>query len=185
MLVYGQVEECYIPASFKISRQINLKNKEILLQRNVNPKARTRFSLYAVKFKRNYILLDLKLANSIIYQQLHRRYFSFLGIRSNVRREKNFYNYKCDLFLEDTKTVIEIKTFITEENSGYFPSIYSKRAIMQLNAILCLLKKGYRACYIVLSMNPYLNSLCLREDDTEYCYIFRKCLSEGMVFKCY
>lgn len=80
--------ECYIPASCKLSKLIDLTGKEVILQPVESKKARTDYSVYAARLGRYYVLLNLAEANRILETQLHRRYFSFLGKRKKVHREK-------------------------------------------------------------------------------------------------
>ena len=100
-----------------------------------------RYSLHAVKIGRQFVLVNLSEVNRIFSEQIYRRRFSFLGSRKNVCREHIVRGYKADLFIEDSSTLIEIKTLLASERSARFPSIDSKRSIGQLLKLKELLQK--------------------------------------------
>ncbi len=180
VLVEGQEVECYIPASCKLSRFVNLVGKEVLLTPVEKKDARTRLALYAAKLGRSYVLLNLAEANRIVEEQLNRRYFSFLGARKIVQREAVIKGYKADLFIQDTQTVIEIKTLLSFEKEGLFPSVKSERAVKQLEKISELLDCGYRVCYMVISLNPSVKQVAVNREMEEYYQLFQKCREKGM-----
>lgn len=175
--------ECYIPVSCKISKLVDLNGKEVVLQPVENINARTKFSVYAARLGRYYVLLNLAEANRVLEAQLHRRYFSFLGKRKKIYREKVIEGYKTDLYIGDTDTLIEVKTLISFEEEGSFPSMASIRAEQQLEKLSELLDMGYNVVYIVMSLNPKVKSIGLNNDFGRYCQLFRTCLDKGMEVK--
>lgn len=132
---------------------------------------------------RYYVLLNLAEANRVLEAQLHRRYFSFLGKRKRTYREKVIESYKTDLYIEDTNTLIEVKTLLSVDEEGVFPSITSTRAEQQLEKLSELLDRGYNVVYIVMSLNPKVKSIVLNNEYGRYCQLFRTCLDKGMEVK--
>lgn len=175
--------ECYIPASCKIGKLVDLTGKEVVLQPVESIKARTDYSVYAARLGRYYVLLNLAEANRVLEAQLHRRYFSFLGKRKRTYREKVIESYKTDLYIEDTNTLIEVKTLLSVDEEGVFPSITSTRAEQQLEKLSELLDRGYNVVYIVMSLNPKVKSIVLNNEYGRYCQLFRTCLDKGMEVK--
>lgn len=180
VLVDGQEVECYIPASCKLSRFVDLTGKKVLLTPVEKKNARTRLALYAAKLGRSYVLMNLTEANRVVEEQLHRRYFSFLGSRKKVQREAVIEGYKADLFIQDTQTVIEIKTLLSFEKEGLFPSVKSERAVKQLEKISELLDGGYHVCYMVISLNPSVKQVAVNPELEEYHRLFQDCIKKGM-----
>lgn len=178
----GNLEICYIPSSCKLSRLMDLSGRETLLLPVKKKVARTRYSVFAVKGSTSYILLNLGECNAILQKELHRRYFSFLGKRTKLHREANIAGYKADLFIEDTNTIIEIKSVLSSEKNSMFPSVHSRRTLLQLEKISKLLDRGYAVCYIFASVNPKTKVLYIDEANTEYCELFRECVSRGMQY---
>ena len=81
---------------------------------------RTAYAVYAVKYGKQYIMLNLAQANRVIETQLSRKYFSFLGKRKNSSHEVCIDSYKTDLYIQDTDTVIEIKSILSFEKKQCF-----------------------------------------------------------------
>ena len=187
VIVDDKIEECYIPSSCRLDNFLELSGKEILLVKNKNANSRTRLSVYAIKYRQNYILLRSSEANEIIMDSMHRRMFSFLGERSAIEREFFVEGYKADIFIPKTQTIIEIKSIISTRNDAFFPTVYSERAVEQLKKIGMLLKKGYKIVYIFVSLNPYVRSISISDDvkENEYKNLFLKCVKEGMLVKAY
>lgn len=178
--INGEDTVCYVPSSCKLSNFLDLTNREVLLLPNSSKTARTKYSIYAVKIGRNYILLNLSYANKIVEQELCRRYFSFLGKRKNICHELTIEGYKTDLYIKDTNTIIEIKSILAFEKVAKFPTIYSERAINQLHSILKLLDRGYKVCYIFISMNPIVRKVIINRSIIEFYNLFMECISKGM-----
>lgn len=185
--VDGKNEECYIPSSCRLENFLELAGKEVLLKENQNKNARTRLTVYALKIKQNYLLLRTSEANEIVAGALKSRRFAYLGKRSSIDRECNIEGYKADIYLPDTKTIIEIKSIITPGKTAIFPTVYSERAIDQLKRVKSLLRKGYKVVYIFVSLNPYVKSVSLSEDSkqAEYKKLFLECVDDGMTYKAY
>ena len=171
---------CYIPSSSRLENYIDLKNQRVLLIPTESKDARTKYAVFAIRKKQNYIILNTSIPNRVIGEELHKRRFSFLGKRKNVVREKRIDGYKTDLFIEDTNTLVEIKSIITNENNAAFPTVHSDRAINQLIRISKLLDKGYNALYCFASLNPYVKKITVNKDESEYYKLFKECVDKGM-----
>lgn len=181
--INGEDVVCYIPSSCRLSNFIDLTNRTVLLKPVLTPNARTKFSVYALKYGRNYILLNLSQANRVIEEQIYRRYFSFLGKRKTVFREVKIQEYKSDLYIKDTNTLIEIKSLLCFEKCGIFPTVYSERAISQLKKILVLLNEGYKVCYMLISLNPQVKEVVINHNIDDYYNLFCQCVDRGMEFR--
>lgn len=177
----GDAIECYIPSSCRLSNFLSLEGKEVLLKKTQGKKTRTEYAVYAVKFRRNYLLLNLSQANRAVENEIHRRIFENIGSRKQVSREVTVEGYKSDLYIHDTKTIIEIKSILSTEKKGVFPTVFSERAINQLRRILQLLTKGYKVCYMLVSLNPYLEFVELSKVELEFRNLYLECIDRGML----
>ena len=180
--IAGEEVTCYIPSSCRLSNFIDMTGGMVLLRPIETPNARTPYAVYAVKYRKNFILLNLAQANRIIEAQIHRRYFSFLGMRKNVQREYKIGNYKTDLFIHDTNTLIEIKSTLSFSRKSIFPTVYSERAVKQLKEISRLLDEGYHACYILVSLNPSVKEIVINAEVKDYYNTFMECIEKGMTY---
>lgn len=178
----GKNETCYIPSSCKLSNFIDMTGRTVLLKPIETPSARTSFAVYAVKYRKSFILLNLAQANRVIEAQLKRRYFSFLGPRKKVSREYKIGSYRTDLYIHDTNTLIEIKSTLSFSKESVFPMVYSERAVKQLKEISRLLDEGYRACYVLVSLNPCVKEIVVNSEVEDYYKTFMECVEKGMTY---
>lgn len=181
--INGEAIECYVPSSCRLENFIPLKGRTVFVVPNQSPKARTRYSVFAVRVGHQVILLNLSRANRIVEEGLRGRRFSFLGPRATVYHERTVAGYKCDLFIADTNTLIEIKSLLSLGEIAFFPSIYSERSIKQLSEIYSLLQKGFRVAYLLVSMNPHVRKIQISADDEAFSTLFRGCIERGMVVR--
>lgn len=180
----GEDVVCYVPSSCHLSNFLKLEGKQVLLVPTQAQNARTKFALFAVPYKRNYILLNTSMANRAVENSLQSRRFSYLGKRKTAIKEHTIDGYKADLFLPVSNTVIEIKSVISLGSTGHFPTVYSERTLKQLDLMLNLLHKGYKVCLIIVSLHPYIKELQI-ENHTEFYAALKKCIDSGLVFKAY
>lgn len=178
-------ELCYLASSCHLGRFVDLNGCRVLLTPVDSARAKTRYTVFAADIGGQWILLNLGYANRVVEAQLHRRMFSFLGKRQNLSREHRIGKYKADLYIHDTKTLVEIKCTLTDSKRAIFPSMKSKRAIEQLREISHLLEEGYRAAYILISLNPKVRSFSLNSEAEEFSQLFMECLRKGMQCKAF
>lgn len=175
----GENNICYVPSSCHLSHFVELAGKEVLIVPNLSKKSKTKYSLFAVPYKRNYIVLNTSVSNRIIESSIKRRLFSYLGNRKNVMKEHNISGYKCDLYIEDTNTIVEIKSIISEGNIAIFPTVYSERSIKQMKAIKGFLKANIPVCYCIVSLSPYAREIRINHSSEFYGELM-ECVNLGM-----
>ena len=84
------------------------------------------------------------------------------------------------MYIPDTKTIVEIKSLLSTTKDSEFPTIYSERANNQLKKIRNLLVDGYKVCYMLVSLNPYVHTISLSYLDSEFRNLFLECTNNGM-----
>lgn len=171
---------CYIPSSCRLSNFIDLANRTVMLRPIKKKDARTKYAVYAVKYRRSYVPLNLSVSNRVLETEIRRRYFSFLGKRKAVFRERMIDGYKSDLYIADTDTVIEVKSILSFNKNAIFPTVFSERANRQLEELLGLLANGYRVCYMLVSMCASVESIRINNEQEEYYRLFVDCMRHGM-----
>ena len=185
VLIDGTLHECYIPSSCHLSHFVDLPGKTVVLKENKFPTSRTKYTVFGVKNGKEIVPLQLTISNQVILHSLNSQQFSFLGAREHVEKEKIIDGYKCDLFIKDTKTIMEIKSIIDFSETAVFPSVYSERANNQLQALSRLLTCGYKVCYMFVSLSSSVQSICLNKTMTDFINPFYDCLEKGMLIKAY
>ena len=174
---------CYVPSSCRLSNFIDLTGHTVLLTR-LSSQSRIEYSLYAVETDKGLVLLNLALANKIVLSQINKRCFAFLGKRKQLRTELVVNGDKRDLDIEETKTIIEIKTILSLDSSGHFPTVYPHRLINQLRKIEALLESGFRVCYLFIALGPQIKRIYL-DANQEFSELFDRCRSKGMICRGY
>ncbi len=139
VMVENEAIECYVPSSCRLDNFIDLHGRRVLLLPTEGPTARTRYSLFAVPYKRNHIPLNIGKVNSVIERDIKNRRFSILGRQSEVYQEYKIGSYKCDLFISDSRTLVEVKSILSLEKAAVFPTVFSQRTLDQLEEISSLL----------------------------------------------
>lgn len=175
----GEHVVCYVPSSCHLSNFLKLAGKKVLLVPTQTKNTRTKYALFAVPYKKSYIILNTSMANRAIENSIHSRRFSDLGYRKTVIKEHYVEGYKSDLFIKDTETIIEIKSVLSMGIDAKFPTVLSERSLEQLVKLKILLRKGYTVRYIIVSLNPYLKSVSISQDTTFYKELY-SCLESGM-----
>lgn len=183
--IEGKDTLCYIPSSCRFSNFVDLIGKDVLLVPNASSDARTKYTVYAFRVRGQFILLNMSQVNRVIERNIRNRRFSFLGKRKNVKKEYSIGNYKSDLYIEDSHTVVEVKSILSFDREAIFPTVYSQRAIDQLIKLSNLLDKGNKICYIFVSLNPRVKEVKINEEATEYHKLFIECVNKGMILKGY
>ena len=180
----GKVEECYVPSSCHLSNFLQFKGKRVVLIPTQGKNSRTKYALYAAPYRRNYIILNTSLSNVAIEKGIHNRRFSYLGKRSNVQKEHSVEGYKADLYIPQTKTIVEIKSVLSENDEAVFPTVFSERTQNQLKSIQEMLDKGYKVVFIIVSLNPYIKKLTI-DKSTEFYSELTRCIEKGMEIRAY
>ncbi|MDD6060474.1 MAG: DNA/RNA nuclease SfsA [Ruminococcus sp.] len=180
----GNIVICYVPSSCHLSNFLQLEGKQVLLTPTESKGARTKFSVFAIRYKQSYIILNSSIANKAVISNLSNRRFAFLGKRKKYFKEHTVSNYKSDIFISDTNSIIEVKSVISTDTTAIFPTVYSERALIQLRQLQKLLSEGLKVYLFVVSLNPYVKEIKLNEN-TEFSNELKKCLEEGMVLKAY
>lgn len=179
VMVKGENIECYVPSSCRLDNFIDLHGKRVLLLPTKASKARTRFSLFAVPYKRNHILLNIGKVNSVIERDIKKRCFSTLGKRSDIHREYKIGSYKSDLFIANSNTLLEVKSILSLEKVAMFPTVFSQRTLDQLQEISSLLDQGYNAALVIASLNPYVEDIQIDTSSLFYKALI-PCIEKGM-----
>ena len=179
VLIDGVSTVCYVPSSCHLGNFIELKGKRVFLLPTITKNARTPYSLFAIPNNKQLILLNTSAANDAVGNSLKTRKASFLGSRKQINREIYLDDYKADFFIRDTNTIIEVKSVLSLDKQAVFPTVYSERTIKQLKQLNTLMKRGYNAHYVIVSLNPSVKTVLL-SPQTEFWQYFNECLTQGM-----
>lgn len=154
-----KIEFAHVPNSAKLSKYLDIINKNILVVKNANPKAKTKYQLVAVESDDGqWIVVNLNMLNKIIAE-----YYEMKGYI--VQREKVLSDsYKCDLIIEDAegkKTVCEVKGIIANTDNAIFPMYSGGRTVRQLEYLRKILKnQDVTVKYIFVALDNGIKNIC-------------------------
>lgn len=102
---------CYVPCSSKLNKYIKLDGTKCLVKLS---NGKYKYSLFAVKYKSKYILIDTKMISFY--------YGKYFYSQKNVKFETYIENrrYKSDLIVEKNQ-IIEVKSVISKSNIKIYP----------------------------------------------------------------
>ncbi len=180
--IAGREVLCYVPSSCKLEKLISLCGEVVWLRPIADKKSELKYSLYAVWKQQGWVLLNLANVNDVLEKELSGRTFSYLGKRDSIIREKKIGNYKADFFLPDSNTIVEIKTVLTGDASGIFPSMKSKRIVPQLEKLIELQKQGYSVYYFLVALNFRTTEIKIDDNLRPLCCVAQ---NAGLQFKGY
>lgn len=181
VLVSSRIYECYVGSASKLKNYLKLRGKKVLIKKNIGKDLRTEYSLFAIMYYRKYILLNLSIVNSILEEYLKKNFK-----QSIIYKERVIEGYKSDFFIEGKENiVVEAKGIISANNDVIFPTVYSSRAIRQMNSILKLLKNGWKAEYYFISLSPIVKSIEINKSllYKEYNNLLLQCVNNGMLLR--
>lgn len=184
VLINDELTVCYVPSSCHLSHFLDLSGKKVVLKKNATSGSRTEYALAAIPYKRNYIVLNTSAANIAFENSIHSRLFSKLGKRNDYKHEFTIQGYKCDFYLPQSKSIIEIKSILSLDSHASFPTVYSQRTSIQLKKLLALLRQGYHAYFFIISLHPYLEEVHI-QSGIEFYELIKECIEEGLSVQAY
>ena len=180
----GESTVCYVPSSCHLSNFLDLQGKSVLLVPTQSKNARTKFALFAIPYKKSYIVLNTSMANRAVKNSINGRKFTYLRTRKTIYTEHYVEGYKSDIFIQDTNTIIEIKSVLSIDQIARFPTVFSERSMNQLEQLRGLLSFGYHVHYFIVSLNPYVKSIDLIPD-AQFTPLLQSCVNLGMTLSAF
>jgi len=181
--VDGTTEMCYVASSANLKNFLNLSGKTVLLSENKGKQTRTRYTLFAVKLRSQYALLNLNMINSF----LDAGAVYLLGkqqIAQIAEREKRITaEYKCDLFYGgNNPVVVEAKAVLSDCALVHFPSVQCYRNEKQLKALEQILDSGLDVYYCLVVISPTIKDIELRKN-AAFLDALSRCIRAGMTLR--
>ncbi len=177
----GEDVLCYMPSNFKFEKVYSIKGKMVLLSENTDSKSKFKYKVEAVKYRNSLMLLNFSYLNRVVEYELPRKIFAFLGKRKNILHERNIQGYKSDLYIEDTKTLIEIKSVLAFSVDAEYPVNYSSHMLEQLDKLSGLAADNINVYYFIIGLGPTLKRIRINLS-SNYGRLVDKCRQVGVHF---
>lgn len=182
--VNNNINVCYVPASCRLSTFADFKGCNVILKK-AKGNTTLEYSLFGIEYDDNFILIDLKETNKIVSDSLLTEQFDYLGERNSFKKEMPFVDYRSDFYIEDIRTIIEVKSVITLNECSPVKIVYSDRNIRQLKRISNLLHEGYSVYYIFVAMCNMTKEITISNHESEFYTLFTQNINNGMKVKAY
>ncbi len=78
---------------------------------------------------------------------------------------------------------MEIKSLLAFEKRATFPTVYSERAVKQLEQLSALLSQGYSVCFIMISLSTTVKEISINRGVEDFYKLFMECVNKGMQYK--
>lgn len=176
--INGESEICYVPSSSRMDNYIDLKGKSILLSCNKNPKAKTNYSLYAVKEQNSWVLLNTNMINGLFLPWLTDN-----NPGANIVSEYQISDsYRCDYYISKlySQKIIEIKSILSTEMHTRYPKVWSQRLLRQLHDINNLLQQGVEVDFYFAVLNVNTSKIEVNNEFVDIKDAFDKCIQNGL-----
>lgn len=125
--INNEIEICHVKNTGRC-KELLTPNAEVFVQKNDNPKRKTKFSLIGVKKNNRMINMDSQVTNKVVHEWILRG-----GLFKNIvkiKPEAKYNNSRFDFYIETEceKVFIEVKG-VTLENEGIvrFPDAPTER----------------------------------------------------------
>lgn len=175
--INNKMMKCYVPSTCKLKNLLEIDCYDALVTKNQYQKNVSPYSLFALKVKGEYVVINSGFANNVVKDILMLKH-------QEVCAETVVGNYKCDFYLKSKNQLIEVKSIISDKTTVLLPNIKSQRAIMQLRQINNLLMEGYNVEYYFVPFAPFLKK-CVVDSQSEYGVLLKECIKRGMKIKIY
>ena len=177
----GEEHLCYLPSNCKFEKICSIKGRTVLLSDSLSENSKFRYKVEAVKYRNSQMLLNLNFLNRVIEQELSKKKFSFLGKRDNIVREKIAHGYKSDLYIEESNTIIEIKSVFSFSNIVDYPTNYSSHMLEQLEKLKIIADGTANVAYFIVGLGPNVKKIRI-DLRSKYGELIDDCRCAGVQF---
>lgn len=174
--INGKQEECYLASSSKLKKIYDLRNKEVLLEKNKGKNTRTKYVVQALKDKKDYIWLNLKELNNLYYKQILKEN-PYIFCEKKINK-----NLRIDFFDYDKQELIEIKGILSQYSKVQFPSFETKRFYRQLKEMH---KWEHLKKLVIILMNPNIVEIEFNKEHIEIYNQLIKCINSNLKIEIY
>ncbi|WP_238861370.1 DNA/RNA nuclease SfsA [Clostridium sp. YIM B02569] len=144
----GNEEVCHVKNTGRC-KELLTPNATVFIQKNDNPKRKTKFSLIGVVKGDRMINMDSQVTNKVVHEWILKG--SLLKDVTLIKPEAKYKNSRFDFYVETKhkKIFIEVKG-VTLENNGIvkFPDAPTERGVKHLRELIDCVREGYDA-YVI------------------------------------
>lgn len=128
-------------------KELLIKGATVFLEKNDNPKRKTKYSLISVYKGNKLINMDSQVPNKVVFDAIVNNQISKIPSVTHIKREVTFKSSRFDIYFEadDVKGFVEVKG-VTLESDGHamFPDAPTIRGTKHVNEMIEAVKEGYQ-----------------------------------------
>jgi sugar fermentation stimulation protein A len=177
----GCTEVCHVKNTGRC-KELLIPNVEVFVEKNENPKRKTKFSLIAVRKGNRIINMDSQVTNKVIHEWILKgNLFTELTL---IKPETKYGSSRFDFYIETKKgrAFIEVKG-VTLENEGIvkFPDAPTERGVKHIKELCESIKEGFEAYIIfVIQMKDVVHFEPNVETHKEFAYALKEAKEKGV-----
>lgn len=152
---------CFLPDPGRL-QELLYPGVRVLLADRQKESRKTRYDLIAVYYGGQWISLDSRIPNKLVFEALEKKFFDEFREYSTIIPEFKFHNSRIDFLLrnEEKRCLVEVKSCTTViDGVAFFPSAPTLRGRRHLIELMSALGEGYRSCIIFVVQRTDANVL--------------------------
>lgn len=141
---------CFLPDPGRLQELLYPGVRVLLVDRGKRDR-KTRYDLIAVCHGEQWISLDSRIPNKLVFEALENKFLDEFREYSTIIPEFKFHESRIDFLLENgnKKCLIEVKSCTTViDGVAFFPSAPTLRGRRQLITLMKALREDYRSCVL-------------------------------------
>ncbi len=169
----NEIVTAYCPNTGSLLGLLN-ENSKVLIAKVDNPKAKLKFRLEAIQYRKTFVGVNTSLPNDIIFEAISNKEI-LTHLQGTLKKEVKYgKNSRIDIFVENptgSNSYIEIKSVTLSRSKGLseFPDSVTSRGSKHLFELSEMSKKG-NDCYLIylIQRNDITKFSIAKDIDREY-----------------
>lgn len=176
-----KIEICHVKNTGRC-KELLTPNATVFVEKNDNPKRKTKFSLIGVIKDNRIINMDSQVTNKVVHEWILKG--NLFKETKVIKPEAKYKNSRFDFYVEtkESKAFIEVKGVTLEDNSIVkFPDAPTERGVKHIKELCDCIKDGYEAYIIfVIQMKDVLHFEPNEEMHKEFAEALREAEKHGV-----
>ncbi|MEM3162374.1 MAG: DNA/RNA nuclease SfsA [Candidatus Bathyarchaeia archaeon] len=150
--IYDETVICYLPNPGRLL-ELLIPDAEVILNTSEKATRRTRYNIVGVRFRDQFISLDSRIPNKLVYEALKNGDLSEFTGYAEIKPEPLYNNVRFDFLLSDAEKqcLLEVKSCTLVKNgTALFPDAPTKRGAKHMLELAKAKGEGYRACVLFI-----------------------------------
>ncbi len=175
--------EAFVPNPGRM-KELLINSVPVLVWENGHSKRKTAYDLMAVRHEGEWVCIDSRIPNQLLYELLSQRELSEFVRYPNITKEVTYRNSRFDFSLDGKGKgcFIEAKSCtLVEEGVALFPDAPTKRGTKHLMDLISAVRDGYEAYMIIIIQRSNAKSFCPnKKTDPDFANAMKQAVKKGV-----